>query len=204
MLQSSGFLTEFFSGNLCRCAESYNARDILGRGAQAALLAAAKHDRRKPSFLPHVQGANTFGTMQLVCREREQINLQASDVERDFASGLHCVGVEQDSMQLGQVGEFLDRLDRAHDVVCRHDRDQSDVRLRRAKQAVGTNQAIGINREERDLCSAAGEKLAGFENRSVLDCTGDDVAGIAADSIGADEGEIVGFGAAGPVPAAPI
>jgi hypothetical protein len=49
----------------------------------------------------------------------------------------------------------------------------------------------------RDLGAATREKLTGLEDRGMLDGTRNDLSGLAAGANGTDQGEIVGFGAAG-------
>src|SRR5579864_2733087 len=49
----------------------------------------------------------------------------------------------------------------------------------------------------RDLRAATCEELAGLEDRGVLDRTRNDVSGLAAGAHGTNQGEVVGFSAAG-------
>jgi hypothetical protein len=45
---------------------------------------------------PHVESADTFRAIELVRRERQQIDRHRVDVERDLADRLRRIGVEQD------------------------------------------------------------------------------------------------------------
>src|SRR4051812_7945733 len=121
--QAYRFFVQPFSRNFGCCAESYNARDVLGCRAKAALLSAAEDDGRELHTLSDVKRSYAFRTMQLVRRERKQINLQTIHIQRNLSAGLHRVGVKQHSVKLGEVGQFLDRLNRSDDVVCSHHGD---------------------------------------------------------------------------------
>ena len=90
--------------------------------------------------------------------------MQAIHVERNLPGGLHRVGVKQHAVQLGEVSEFLDGLQRSHHIVRRHDGDQSHVRLQRPQQALGTDKSVGVDRKMRDLRSRL---LLSARNRQV-------------------------------------
>src|ERR1035438_91136 len=123
--------------------------------------------------------------------------VQAIHVERNLSCGLNCVGVKQNAVQLGEVGEFLDRRQRSHHVVCRHDGNQGYVRLESTEQAVGMGEALGVNRKMSDLGRGFGESTTGFENRGMLNRSRDDVSRATTSAHRANEGKVVGLGAAG-------
>ena len=56
--------------------------------------------------------------------DRQQVDAERRDVERQLAGRLHGVGVEQRAAGVGDGGELGDRLDGADLVVGVHHRDQ--------------------------------------------------------------------------------
>ena len=65
-------------------AQPDDAGDIFGRRAQAALLAAAVDDRRKLNALAHKKRADALGAVELVRRERQQIDRRGAHIEGEL------------------------------------------------------------------------------------------------------------------------
>jgi hypothetical protein len=59
------------------------------------------------------------------------------------------------------------------------------------------NHAVGIDRQIRYLRAATREELAGLKNRGMLDRAGDHMSRPSAGAYRADQGEVIGLGAAG-------
>src|SRR5262249_53397598 len=57
-----------------RCdAEAHNSSDVLGPGSLLALLCPATHERSEINTLAYIKGADAFGSVNLMRRERQQI-----------------------------------------------------------------------------------------------------------------------------------
>ena len=108
-------------------AEPDDAGHVLGAGAAIALLPAAGHERQQPHALAQPQRADAFRSVELVRRDRQQIDAQRLHVDRNLAGGLHRVGVKQRTVRLGDRGELRDRLNRADLVVGVHHRHERRV-----------------------------------------------------------------------------
>ena len=65
--------------------------------AQPALLTAAVDQRPQPErrLAPHVQRTDAFRAVDLVRRERQQVDVHRFDVERQLAGALRCIDVKQ-------------------------------------------------------------------------------------------------------------
>jgi len=66
------------------------------------------------------QSADAFGRVELVAGDRKKIELQGFDVDGNFSSGLHGVGVEVDVGFGGDAPNLGERLDGAEFVVGMH------------------------------------------------------------------------------------
>ena len=143
--------------------EADGAGDVLGAGAAVALLRAADDLAEERRARPDVERADALRPVDLVRREREQVDAQAVDVEVERAGRLHGVGVEGDArvVRLDDARDLGDRLDGADLVVGVHDGDQGRVGAQGAREVVGVDEALAVDREvggakpSRSSCSHA-------------------------------------------------
>ena len=92
-------------------------RDILGRRTKSSFLAASMDQRLQADAISHIQRAHSFRAVELMCRERQQIDRRGIHVKRDFAGALDRVGVKDCACLMGNVRQFIDSLHRSHHVV---------------------------------------------------------------------------------------
>ena len=92
--------------------------------------------------------------------------------------------------------ELGDRLHRADDVVGEHDGGQPRVVAERLLVGVQVDHAVAVHRHEVDGPAQAVEGARGLHDGRVLDRAHDEVAGLEACEV-AEQGEVVGLGAAG-------
>ena len=111
-------------------------RDVFGSGAAAAFVLPAGEDRPHPRAAPDPERAGAFRAVELVRRQRQQIDAERLDVDRDLAHRLHGVGVHERAVLVCDRGQFRDRLDGADLVVRVHHRDQRRVLGHRLAQAI--------------------------------------------------------------------
>src|SRR5262245_38481093 len=76
----------------------------------------------------HVQSANAFGTINLMCGKREEINVKLMYIKRQLTSGLHGVDVQQYAMLLSDSTQLGDALDRPDLVIRQTDTYQHGIR----------------------------------------------------------------------------
>src|ERR1700675_4171484 len=81
----------------CRRAESGDAGDIFGAGAQAALLAAAANEWiGEMNILARPdERADTFWPTDLVGRKRQEIGAECVDIAGDAPGRLHRIDMQQ-------------------------------------------------------------------------------------------------------------
>ena len=89
-------------------------------GTHAALVAAAIHmgDNLHARILaPDIQRADAFRAVNLVRRDRQQIDVVLDHVDRNFADRLHRVRVEQNAALVAELADLAPRLQDADFVV---------------------------------------------------------------------------------------
>ncbi len=88
-----------------RAAMPDGRRDVLRAGPSMALLCAALLLAEEMGPVPDVQCADPLGPLELVGGDREQVDPQGRDVDRQVGRGLDGVDVEQDApMAVDPVG----------------------------------------------------------------------------------------------------
>ena len=153
-----------------------------------------KNERLEPCAAANIEDADALGRVQLVPGDAEQMAADGLDVDRNFAGGLDGVGVKRDFGFGGDFADLLDGLNDAGFVVGHHDADEFRVRLERAVNVEGIDDAAGGDGQERDLDAALLRLVGGVQNSVVLDGGGDEVVARAQD---AEDGGVVALGAAG-------
>ena len=157
--------------------------DVERARAHAALVTAAadllgEQHARIPAA--DVERAHALRAVHLVRAERQQIDLQVVDVDRDLADRLHGVGVEQDPLLLRDRADLGDRLQHADLVVGGHDRDEDRLVGDGGAQLVETDAAVLLHRQIGDARALLLELLARVDDRLVLDHARDDVIALLA------------------------
>jgi len=140
--------------------------------------------------------------VELVAGDRQEVDAQRRDVERDLAdasaprrSGTARPGPGTARRSRRAAGSCRSRCDR-------HDRDERGVRTDHGGEPVEIDEPVGAHRQDVDGETFLGETSAALEHAFVLGRKGDDVvaAGIAAliaqEARGALDGEVVRLGGA--------
>ena len=99
-------------GELCRRlfergGEAYGAGYVLGARAHAALLGAATDKGRDGEALAQIERSDAARPVKLVARERERIDAEAGNVDRDMAHRLHGVGVKGYAARMGDANASI-------------------------------------------------------------------------------------------------
>src|SRR5713226_10659250 len=116
-----------------------------------------------------IQGADSLGRIQFVTGNRKQINSQYIHVDRNFARGLHGVGVEVDVGFGSDAADFFERLDGTELIVGVHDGDENCFRPDGAAQLLEVDQSLAIVRQIGDANAFFFESLASVEDGFVFD-----------------------------------
>ena len=120
-----------------RFAEAHDPRDVEGPRAEAASpgrrppFCGCRRSRGRAS-LAHVERAHALGSVHLVGGKAHEVHGPVLDRDRDPAHGLDGVAVEDDAALAAERADLGDRLERAHLVVRRHERDEDGVGAERA------------------------------------------------------------------------
>jgi len=86
-------------------AEAGDGRDILCSRTPAALVLPAGQDGRHPRASLDPQGAGPFGPVELVRRQRQQVDAERAHVHGNLADRLNGVGVDQHAPLVGDGGD---------------------------------------------------------------------------------------------------
>src|SRR5947209_16394089 len=94
------------------------------------------------SIVPHIKRPATFWPVELVGRQRSQVEVIALDIKRHFAGCLHSIRMEQHATLATKLSDLFDRLEHAGFIIGSHDRDQNGLISEGVPQLVETDQAI--------------------------------------------------------------
>ena len=169
------------------------------------LLRAANHERGGHDAVRAHERARAARPVELVGRDREQVEAIAREVDGEVACGLHGVGVEERAALADGAADVTHGLHRAHLVVGVHDGDEARVVAKGHLHGRDAHDAVGVGAHEGDVEVSAkgavrrGETLERPEDARVLDGRGHDVAPARPGAVGStrEQGLVVGLGAAG-------
>ena len=155
-----------------RHAHADDSSHVLGAGPPPPPPACPPAMKRQQAQAPsHPEGAHALGPVELVGRQREEIDPQRLHVHRDLAGGLHGIGVDHGAAGPGQTGE----LETTGWIVpislfaCMSETTGAIWWNQGRRQHLAGDQAAGAHRQQGRLPSPAGERLQGVEDRLVLD-----------------------------------
>ncbi len=99
-----------------------------GAGTHATFMSAPIHlggdpDPRIP--LSHVKRADSLGAINLVSRERHQVDPHVLHIDGNLADSLCRVAVKENTLLFGDLPDLFDRVDRTNFVVGEHHRNQN-------------------------------------------------------------------------------
>ncbi len=72
----------------------------------------------------HIQRANPFRPIKLMCGNTHYVDVERLDVHRDLANCLHAIRMEDHALFMAQLTNLRNRLDHANLIVGEHDRHQ--------------------------------------------------------------------------------
>ena len=146
---------------------------------------------------PHVQCTHPFWTVELVSRDRRQVDILLVHLYRNFADGLRCIGVEQYAALTADFPNLHDGLQHADLIVGRHDRHQDRLVVNRCLQIVKIDKPVFLHWEIGQAVSILLQALAGIEHRLVFCDRCDDMVALLFVHLGhALDGEVVTFSGA--------
>ena len=139
-------------------------------GAAIALVTAARQDGREPDPAPDPERARPLWSVELVARQREQVDAERPDIDRNLASGLDRIGMKERAVRVRDAGQFVDRLHRADLVVRVHHRHDRGHRCRsRPRAPRASRRRRVVDGQKCAVISHDGREAARVEDRFVLD-----------------------------------
>ena len=184
------------AGELGGAAETGDPGDVFGAAASSALLVSAVEVWREGRTFADDEGADTFGTAQLVRAQRKVIDGQGFEVDRKFADGLHGVAVKPPAALLAERRDVGHGEEHARLVVRPHERDDGGVGRDRGFEGGEIEEAVAVHGQAGDAVAVFFEEDRVIEHGGVLDGRGDDVTFGGIGREGCEEGGIVALGGA--------
>ena len=180
--QTYRFRSHFLLAQFAGLAESDDHRHRQSAGAHAALVSAAVHLRGDPHagvLLSDIEGADTFRAIDLMGRKRHQVDPHILHIDRDFADALRRIAMEEHALFLGDLADFLHRVNRADFIVGEHHGDQDRFVRDRLPHVFRIHHAEFIHREIGDgRLALRFEGLGGVDDGAVFGGGGDDVVAL--------------------------
>ncbi len=158
-------------------------------------MARAEGEGREAGLPLHVERADAFRRVDLVARDREQVDAERANVDGDLPDRLRSVGVHQRAARMSELRQLGDGLDHAGLVVRMHHRDQSGVTVDRRARLVQAHPAVGVHPETGHPMPVVLEPGARPRGGRMLDGARHDVPALLVRRGHAANGEVVGFGA---------
>ena len=136
--------------------------------------------------------------MDFVAGHREQINAEFANVYGNFPDGLNRIGMQQNAAAPGYFADLLDGLNHSGFVVRMHHGNQQSGFAHGRFNRLGIHAPGSIDGNIGNFSAGTFQRLAGGQNRRVLDlCRDDMVARAIAASEDTPEGGIIGFSPSG-------
>ncbi len=181
------YFNHLFFEHLCRQGKgSAHSCDLMRRqcpGAQATFVASPMNlsEHTLLRARTDVQGANALGPIDLVCRERHQIHRELAEVNRQLASALCSVDMQQRPVPTYTPADFGDVVDGTQFVIDQHQRDQKCIVTQGCTDRIGTDKARAVRRQPGNIDALFLKLTGGVEGSLVLDQAGDDMTGSASE-----------------------
>ncbi len=167
--------------HFCRQGKSRaHSGDLMRRqrpGAQAAFVPSPVNlgENTLLRTRADIQGANAFGPVDLVCRERHQIHRELAEVDRQLASALCSVDMQQRPVPTYAPADFGDVVDGTQLVIDQHQRDQKGIVTQGCTDCIGTDQTLAVRCQPGDIDALFLKLTSSVEGSLVLDQAGDDM-----------------------------
>ena len=193
--QARAFFIHLRARDFARHPEPDTQRQWQRAGTKPPLLPTAVEQRlqTRPRLPAHIERADAHGCVELVAGDAHEIDIHRFHVERDLASRLRCVGVEQRAMLVHEARDLGDGLDNADLVVDRHHRHQRRARVERGGKLVEIDKATLRDRQDGEPETFTLQTAAGFQHAFVLGGTRDDFVAPGVAPRHALDGKVVRF-----------
>src|SRR5690606_17501303 len=146
-------------------------------GPHSALVTTAMNLGLHPNIRrsSNVKSTNSLRPVHLVSRQRQQINIQAGNIERQLSSGLRSINVKKHTTLSKHRTDGLDVGDTTQFVVNHHQTDQNGIVLERFRDGFRRNPAIGLRSQPGDVNPLLFQPFTGINYRLVLNQRGHNV-----------------------------
>src|SRR5205814_3070939 len=130
---------------LRRDAHAHDGRKVLGAGAIAALLSTADDEGSQLRLRAHPQRPGSGRTVEIVRRQREEIDATLVDGQPEATDRADTIDVERDATPAYDAADLGDRLHGAHFAVRGLHRDERRLGCQRATDRVRIDAAVGVD-----------------------------------------------------------
>ena len=172
------FRRNFLHGELDGFSKTNDSRNIQGTGTKPSFMAASKHDRSDADprfFTSDVQRSDSFGTIDLVGRHGEQVDVHCFHINRNLSHPLRCITVKKHPPFTGHLTNLRERIQGSDFIIASHQGNQDRVFADRGFQLFQINSSVFIHIQKSYFIPFLLESLAGINHRLMLDWAGDDM-----------------------------
>ena len=155
-------LVQMLAGLVQRHSHAHDGRKIFRTGPLAPFLTAALNEVLQPQgAFADIEDARALGTVELMARQGQQIDVLGRYVNVQVARCLDGVGMEQDALFPADCADLRNGLNGADFVVGVHNGDQRRVGPDGVSHFLPPNNAVRMDRQQGDLPALALQLLQG-------------------------------------------
>ena len=146
---------------------------VLRGGPPPSFLSPAVHEVVDPDTLPDVEGADALGSVKLMGRKGQEIDVHGLHVDGDMGHSLNRVRMEQDPLFPAEGADLRHGLQRPDLVVGEHHRHENCFVRHGLFQLVQADAAFGVHIEKGHVKAVLLEELGSVEHGMMLYLRGD-------------------------------
>src|SRR5271155_5545121 len=118
--EMGSFGGHLLAGDFAGFAKTDDAGHVQGAGTHAALVASAvdlRGNLHTRIAAANVERAYALGAIELMSRERHDVDVHLIHVDGDLTQGLNAIGMEDNALFVAKLSNFFNRLDDADLVI---------------------------------------------------------------------------------------
>src|SRR5690606_19797945 len=125
------------------CAQTDDECDIFSAGTNSALLPRSHNKRRQLNALADIQRADPFWVLELMSRNRQQVDAQLPDADRNFALRLLGIRMHECATPFCYASDLRYRLNCSDFILRMNDRDDGGPLVDCGRDIVRRHDAVG-------------------------------------------------------------
>ena len=165
---SRGFSIHLVHGQFAGLAERDDTGDVFRARAAVTLLVSPINERIHACPLADVDGADPLGSVELVPRKGEKVDVHRVDVDGDLASGLNGVGMENRPLRFRDGANLGNGLDGAGLIIPVHHADDNRIVPNGLADIFRVDHPRPTDGDVRNFDALRFQVFTGFQNSGML------------------------------------